>query len=259
MTTLPSNRAAGLALFAFLAAATALYIYLVSAFGYDDILREPAGVILDRFAAGGAVLPLAWFCFACATLFFIAPALLVNRWLEQRTGRNHRLTLVFGIASALLQSAGLARWAFVTPVLANMHGAADSSEAVRAAAEVALAVINAYGGVVVGEFLGQMTLVAWTAGVGLALLRLGGFYAAAGTIGLATIPFWIAGQSELIHSAIPAFPMIEATPIAFMAWQVFLLLLAAALISSRPIAAGSANAGDLSPPFGYRTKHESSR
>lgn len=66
----PSLLAAGLTLL-FLVSATVPYVWLITHFGYDDILREPTAVILRSVHAGGA--PLVW-----AWLLMIALALLVT-------------------------------------------------------------------------------------------------------------------------------------------------------------------------------------
>lgn len=66
----PSLLAAGLTLL-FLVSATVPYVWPITHFGYDDILREPTAVILRSVHAGGA--PLVW-----AWLLMIALALLVT-------------------------------------------------------------------------------------------------------------------------------------------------------------------------------------
>jgi hypothetical protein len=48
--------------------------------------------------------------------------------------------------------------------------------------------------------------------------------------GLLTLPFWIVGQTELLHDVVPAIPSLEVIPIAFMAWEAWLAALAVALV-----------------------------
>jgi len=74
-------------------AATLPYVWLIENFGYDDILREPAAVVLQRFNQGGSPLVLAWLAFAMSALLFTwhtpmlsSPAAWVLRW--SRPGRG---------------------------------------------------------------------------------------------------------------------------------------------------------------------------
>jgi hypothetical protein len=48
--------------------------------------------------------------------------------------------------------------------------------------------------------------------------------------GALTLPFWLIGQTELLHMVVPAVPSIEVIPLAFMAWEAWLLLMAVALL-----------------------------
>lgn len=228
---------AGLALIAFLALTNAAYSALVVLFGYDDILREPVGVVLTRFSAAGAPLVLAWAGFAWSALLFIPAAVLTARALEGLHGQPVWIATAAGAASGLVQAAGLLRWVFVIPPLAA--GWADAGAADRAAMARVYQALNQYGGVALGEHMGQVLLVGWTAGVAAAGWRAGGLLRGAALIGFASIPLWIAAQTELFATVIPGLPVIEAAPLAFMLWMVFVLALAAALMLQRP---GSAQA-----------------
>jgi hypothetical protein len=93
--------------------------------------------------------------------------------------------------------------------------------------------VHQYGGVVLGEHLGQILLLAWSIGIIAACWRAGGALKWTSLIGLVTIPLWIVGQTELFATVIPDLPVIEATPFAFMLWMVWLLALAGALAFQR--------------------------
>jgi hypothetical protein len=220
---------AGLALVAFLLLANVAYAYLVVNFDYDDILREPVPTILERFAAGGPGLIFAWAAFAWSALVFVLAACLVGIALAERHGQFVWMTTAAGAASGIVQAVGLLRWVFVVPSLANAYGAADAGPAERAAIVQTFNAVHQYGGVALGEHLGQILLVAWSIGIIAACWRVGGALKWTSLIGLVTIPLWIVGQTELFATVIADFPVIEATPIAFMLWMVWLLALAGAL------------------------------
>jgi hypothetical protein len=83
-------------------------------------------------------------------------------------------------------------------------------------------------GVMVGEILGQILLVAWTLRVGLRLRALRhGWLALAG---LVTLPLWLLGLTKPLATGLPGLPVVEATPLAFMAWQAWLAALGVALL-----------------------------
>jgi hypothetical protein len=221
----PSWRLAA-AITVFLVAATLPYLWLIEHFGYDDILREPAAQVLTSFQAGGPPLVAAWLAFAMASLLFIPVALALH---ALPPGGGSRGVLVLGIASAVVQAIGLLRWVLVVPALATTYADPTASAATRDAVLVAFDAVHRYGGMVVGEMVGQLLLAGWTAGAVLQLWRqrsVPRWLAAAGAL---TLPLWLLGQTELLHPVLPAWPRLEVIPLAFMAWEAWLAGLALAL------------------------------
>lgn len=221
--------ALGLALLAFLVAATLPYAWLIEHFGYDDILREPTPVILANFQAGGAPLVLAWFAFAMSSLLFLPVALGFDRLFLALRLPGHGAVLL-GAASALVQAIGLLRWVLVVPALASTYADPDASAATRAAVLVVFDTVHRLGGVLLGELVGQLLLAGWTGMVSWQLLRSGlvpRWLAAGGAL---TLPLWLLGQTEVLHVVVPAIPAIEVIPLAFMAWEAWLAGLALALL-----------------------------
>jgi len=146
------------------------FAVLAATYEYPDILRRPAGVALDLFAAGGSWLILTWYGFALAALALVPLALALSLQ-PHRVAVAPALAIGAGIAGALsglAQAVGLLRWVFVIPGLAAAHAAPGATEATRLAAEGAFAILNSYGGVAIGEHLGQLLLVGFV----LALARL---------------------------------------------------------------------------------------
>jgi hypothetical protein len=95
---------------------------------------------------------------------------------------------------------------------------------------VAYRVGQQYGGVVIGGQLGQLLLVGWTVGLGWAMVRSPLFKPWIGWWGLLTAPLLLLGQSELLATVIPAMPVVESTPIGFILWEVWLLLVGLTLV-----------------------------
>jgi len=156
------------------------YAVLAALYDYPQILRRPASEALQRFAEGGAPLILAWYAFMITALALIpvAVALCIT---PMRLQRSPALALGAALAGALagiVQAIGLARWVFVVPALARDAGSS--------AAQASFDVLNAYGGVAIGENLGQLLTAGFAAQVALMQRRegarrqaLAGFLAAA--------------------------------------------------------------------------------
>ena len=83
---------------------------------------------------------------------------------------------------------------------------------------------------VIGEQLGQLLLVGWTLGVSIAMLGSPLVKPWVGWMSLATVPLWILGQSELLATVIPTMPVLETTPIAFILWEIWLLVIGVSLL-----------------------------
>lgn len=218
---------AALALAVFLVAATLPYLWLVKHFGYDDILREPAPVILAAVARGGTPLVLAWLAFAMSALLFIPVASTLAPLGER--GTLSSTALILGIGSAILQTIGLLRWVLVVPSLATTFVDPQSTAGTREAVLAVFDAVHRFGGTVVGEMVGQLLLAGWTGLTAQQLWRTRGvprWLAAAGAL---TVPFWLLGQAELLHAVAPAVPKVEVIPFAFIAWEVWLAALGISL------------------------------
>jgi hypothetical protein len=221
---------AGIALVVVAAGANIPYAALIALFDYDDVLRRPAGEVLSLFDAAGTPLVLAWWTFALSALGFAVVAALAGEALKEGRAKLAMGFTIFGVLSGVLQAAALLRWTFAIPPLAAAYAEAAPGSAEQAAIVVAYGSLNTFAGADMGEHLGQMLLMVWTLGVGMAVMRLGGAFRWIGLFGLATLPFWIVGQTELLAPSMPGLPVIETIPYAFMAWEAWLFALGVALI-----------------------------
>ncbi|MFQ3612432.1 MAG: DUF4386 domain-containing protein [Cyanobacteriota bacterium] len=212
------------------------FLRLMSIFDYDDILREPPAVVLSQFAAGGSQLIWTWWAFAAVALVFVPTGILLATVLRREDTPYLETVGVLGALSGLLQAVGLLRWVFVIPPLARAFVEADAGE--RSTLATVYGAVHQYGGVLIGEHLGQLLLVGWTIGIAVAVLGSSGLPSWLGWLGLTTVPFWLLGQTEMLATGIPELPVLELGPVAFMLWEVWLLLLGLWLWRS-PIREGS--------------------
>lgn len=160
MTTSITHRRAllGAATIAFAIAFNAPYSILAATFEYPGVLRRPAGEILTLFNAGGPELILTWYAFGLAAFLLIPLSILLSQRADRVT-TSPGLAIgaaIAGSLAGLTQVLGLWRWVFVVPSLARTYVDPASSDAARAGAEGAFNLINLYGGVAVGEHLGQL-------------------------------------------------------------------------------------------------------
>jgi uncharacterized protein DUF4386 len=154
-----TNRTAtGIAAIAFAILFNIPFATLASIYEYPDILRRPAGEALDLFAAGGPFLILTWYGFALAALALVPIAIA----LSITPGRiQYQPALAIGAALAgslagVTQAIGLLRWVFAIPAIAAAHANPSASAETRFAAERAFDLLNAWGGVAIGEHMGQL-------------------------------------------------------------------------------------------------------
>ena len=157
-STIPARSGAGAGAIALGLAFNVPFSLLAISYDYPDILRRPAAEALDRFAMGGPGLILTWYAFGLTALAFVPVAVALSltaprlqRWPALAVG-----AAVAGALAGLTQAIGLMRWVFVIPGLARAHADARATPDARAAAERAFDLLNAYGGVAIGEHLGQL-------------------------------------------------------------------------------------------------------
>ena len=150
--------ALGLSTIAFAVAFNIPYATLSSIFEYPDVLRRPAGEILTLFHAGGASLIFTWHAFALAALLFV-PVSAALSLTADRVDRHPALSVGAAIAgglAGLAQAIGLWRWVFVVPGLARAYVDPAGTDEARAMAVGTFDLINLYGGVAIGEHIGQL-------------------------------------------------------------------------------------------------------
>ncbi len=139
------------------------YSYLAATFDYPDILRHPAGEILQAFTAGGPALVLAWYGFALAALAFV-PVGIAHALAKGRIQAEPVLAIsaaLTGALAGLTQAMGLLRWVMVVPELAKTGDTQG------------FLLLHAYAGVAIGEHLGMLLTAAHIGLIALIQMREG--------------------------------------------------------------------------------------
>lgn len=221
-----NTKLAGFSLIVLAIAFNAVFAWLGVIFDYPDILRREPSEILARFTAGGPTLLFAWAAFMFAAAWLVP----TSGWLSAVTAQRGVVTsaaLACGVAAGLAQAAGLARWVFVVPGLAS----ATPGETVT----VLFQAVHQYGGVAIGEQLGQFFTALW-------VLMLAGAQARgalpvrwAAYSGIAASALIFAGLCEAYATVLPfdPGPLALAAPVGFMLLSVWMLITGLGLILTR--------------------------
>lgn len=251
MDTMPSTKirivTGGLFAFSALTFATAATA-LSMMFNWPDVLREPAEVVLPAFTAGGPALIWAWFAAAWTYGLLAIPILLLPAALGLQGNPALKVATFAGAASVLLSLIGFLRWVFVVPALASSYAAGDGQT--RAAVAAAWTAQHQFGGALLGEHLGQLLVIAWSAAVSIVILRSGILPRWIGATGLITSSVYLLNQGDILSTAVPGFPVWGlAGLIGSTGWGLWIAALGISTLtrSSKRTASPSPGAADTAP------------
>jgi hypothetical protein len=210
------------------------YTILTIIFQYPDILREDTAVILTKFHEGGSKLIFTWFGFAVAGVPLIPACILIGHKLENKSSLI-RMATTIGVIGLIVQMIGLLRWTFVVPVLAeSFANAAD--EATKAAAIISFKIIHQFGGVLLGEHLGQLFTIVWTVMLSVAFAKLKLFPKWISWLGYISSFIYLLAQTELFATVIPGFPVWDmAGFIGSTLWLIWLILIGIKFIKIKTV------------------------
>lgn len=206
---------------------------LSATFDWPDILREPADVVLPAFLAGGDTLIWTWFATAWTYAILAVPLLLLPRVLGRSADPLLRVATTIGAASVAFSLIGFLRWVFVVPALARSWEAGDATT--RAAVEAAWLAQHQYGGSLLGEHLGQLLAVVWSVALSVLILRSRVLPRWLGVSGLVVSVLYLLAQGEVMATAIPAFPVLDAAGLlGSTGWGLWIAALGVVLVL-RPV------------------------
>jgi hypothetical protein len=213
---------------AFAAAATVLS----STFGWPDILREPADVVLPEFVAGGPSLVWTWFATAWTYAILAVPILLLPTVLDRRADPALRAATYAGATSVVLALVGFLRWVFVVPPLADSYVSGDA--VTQAAVEAAWTAQHQFGGALLGEHLGQLLAIAWSVTVSVVILRSRVLPRWLGAVGLLVSAVYLLNQGDILATAVPGFPVWDlAGLLGSTGWGLWVAALGVVLLRTR--------------------------
>jgi hypothetical protein len=202
-------------------------------FNWPDVLREPGSVVLPAFVAGGTSLVWTWFATAWTYAILAVPVLLLPAVLERRGDPVLRVATYAGATSVLLSLIGFLRWVFVVPPLARSYVIGDAS--VQAAVDGAWTAQHQFGGALLGEHLGQLLVIGWSATLSVVILRSRLLPRWLGVTGLAVSALYLLNQGDILATALPGFPVWDlAGLLGSTGWGLWIAALGVTLLS-RPV------------------------
>jgi hypothetical protein len=180
------------------------YTTLTIIFEYPDILRQETGTILTKFNEGGNSLIYTWFAFAITGIPLIPAYILIGQKFETKAPLVRTATTI-GVVGLIVQLIGLLRWTFVVPVLADtfVH---TTNEATKAAVIVSFKTIHQFGGVLLGEHLGQLFTITWTVMMTISFAKLKMMPKWLNGLGFASAFIYLLAQAELFATVMKDFP-----------------------------------------------------
>ena len=207
-------------------------------FDWPDVLQEPAEVVLPAFTAGGRALVWAWFAAAWTYGLLAIPVLLLPAALGLQGNSVVKVATYAGAASVLLSLIGFLRWVFVVPALANSYATGDGQA--QAAVAAAWTAQHQFGGALLGEHLGQLLVIGWSAAVSIMILRNGLLPRWIGALGLITSSIYLLNQGDILATAVPGFPVWDlAGLLGSTGWGLWITALGIAILIRRSPAAST--------------------
>ncbi len=199
------------------------YTMLTMHFEYPRILRQDTGVILTKFYAGGSFLIWLWWSFAFVGIPLLVAYILIGQKFQNKN-LFVKVATTFGIIGLIVQMIGLLRWTFVVPILAKNF--ANGDEIIKAISIQNFQMIHQFGGVILGEHIGQIFTIAWTVLIASILAKLNIIPSWMKFFGFICSGIYLLAQADLFATVIPGFPAVKlAGFIGSTLWLLWLIIL----------------------------------
>ena len=207
------------------------YTLLIMNFDYPDILRLPTAEILTRFQSGGDALIYTWLAFAWVGLPMLVGAIMLKAILAEEHSPFLETATTFGVLGFIVQVIGLLRWVFVVPILARLFTAPEADSATQASIAAVFIAVHQYGGVILGEHLGQFFIILWMSIISGIIYKSKMFSKWVAWLGWFASAIYLLAQTELFATAIPSFPVVEwAGLVGSLLWLVWMIVMGVYLV-----------------------------
>lgn len=210
------------------------YSLLIMNFDYPDILRAPVDQILSKFQQGGNPLIFTWLAFAWIGLPMLFGAIMLKGILERRKHLFLETATTIGVIGFVVQVVGLLRWVFVVPIIARIYTDPTTTLAAKQSLAALFMAIHQYGGVVLGEHIGQFFIIIWMSMISAIIYKEPIFSKWVSFLGWIASIVYLLAQTELFATVIPGFPTISwAGLIGSLCWLLWMIVMGVFLIKSK--------------------------
>lgn len=207
------------------------YTLLIVNFDYPAILRQPTAEILTKFHAGGNALIYTWFAFAWVGLPMLFGATMLKRILENEQSPFLETATTLGVIGFIVQVVGLLRWVFVVPVLARLFTDPTADSATKASISAVFIAVHQYGGVILGEHIGQFFTILWMSIISGIMYNSKMFSKWVAWLGWIASAIYLLVQTELLATAIPTFPAVDwAGLYGSLLWLLWMIVMGVYLV-----------------------------
>jgi hypothetical protein len=176
------------------------YMLLITKFNYPDILRESPEKILLNFFQSGSSLICTWLSFSFLGLPLIVANILIGQRYESKS-YFIRWATVLGVLGFTFQIIALLRWVFVVPIIAKQFVNGNNTEKIIAVSN--FKIVHQFGGVLLGESLGQLFTIIWSIMIASFFIQINLFPKKIHIFGISSSIIYLTAQLEYIHLVIP--------------------------------------------------------
>ncbi len=210
------------------------YTLLIMNFDYPDILRAPVDHILTRFQAGGSPLIFTWLAFAWIGLPMLFGVIMLKSILAQENSRFLEVATTIGVIGFVVQVIGLLRWVFVVPVIARLYSDPTTSAGMKDALLALFVGVHQFGGVLLGEHMGQLFIVIWMSMISAIIYKSALFARWVAWLGWIASAVYLLAQTELFATVMLNFPVIGwAGLCGSLLWLLWMIVVGVYLIKFR--------------------------
>ncbi len=210
------------------------YTLLIINFDYPDILRAPVDQILTQFQAGGNSLIYTWLAFAWVGLPMLFGAIMLKRILEKEGPLYLGTATTIGVTGFVVQVIGLLRWVFVVPVIARVYTDPTTTTTMKESLATLFIGIHQYGGVLLGEHMGQLFIIVWMSMISAIIYKSPMFARWVAWLGWIASAVYLLAQTELLATATPDFPVIGwAGLYGSLLWLLWMIVMGVYLIKNQ--------------------------
>ncbi len=144
---------------------------LMKLFDFPNIFSAPIGTILMRYHEGGALLTLAWFCFALGSLMIVPMALLLHQIIRRDDTPLLAIGTTFGILAGICYVIGIMRWVLLARVLSTCYVDPTTTTSAQETIVLLFKAFDVYCGNTFGETIAPIAHAGWLVLLGHAMLK----------------------------------------------------------------------------------------